>query len=69
MGEIPASKPILELNGEHLILTKLLESQDDERIAQYAHLLFDQARLLESGTLKDTAGFAKRLNALLARSL
>ncbi|MGP1580065.1 MAG: molecular chaperone HtpG [Wolinella sp.] len=69
MGEIPASKPILELNGEHLILTKLLESQDDERIAQYAHLLLDQARLLESGTLKDTAGFAKRLNELLVRSL
>ena len=59
-------KPILEVNGEHPIVTKLKEIDDEERIADIAGVLLDQALLVEGLKLKDPSGFVKRLNRLLA---
>ena len=59
----PEAKPILELNPEHALIRRL--KPDDPRLADWAHLLLDQAQLAEGGTLDDPAGFVKRMNAML----
>ncbi len=67
-GEIPEPKPILELNPHHAILTKLLDA-DNQKVEQVAHLLLEEAKLLEGGKLKDVHAFVTRLNTLLQNSL
>lgn len=68
-GDIPEPKPILELNPNHIILTKLLLSNDEAKTAEIAHLLLEEAKLLEGGKLKDVNSFVKRLNTLLEKTL
>jgi len=58
-------KPILEINGEHPIISRLKETEDEERIADIAGVLFDQALLVEGVKIKDPTDFVKRLNRLL----
>jgi len=60
-------KPILEVNGEHPIVQRLKETEDEDRIADTAGVLLDQALLVEGIKLKDPADFVKRLNRLLAK--
>jgi molecular chaperone HtpG len=69
MGQtaMPDVKPILELNGDHPIVAALRNTDDEERIADTASVLLDQALLVEGIKLKDPADFVKRLNRLLAR--
>lgn len=67
-AEIPEPKPILELNPNHAILTKLLDAES-QRQEEVAHLLLEEAKLLEGGKLKDVKAFVKRLNTLLQNSL
>ncbi|WP_026943834.1 molecular chaperone HtpG [Helicobacter rodentium] len=67
-AEIPEPKPILELNPNHAILTKLLDAES-QRQEEVAHLLLEEAKLLEGGKLKDVKAFVKRLNMLLQNSL
>ena len=64
--EMPDIKPILEVNGEHPIVLKLKEIEDEERIADIAGVLLDQALLVEGIKLKEPSDFVKRLNRLLA---
>jgi molecular chaperone HtpG len=64
--EMPDIKPILEVNGEHPILLKLKEIEDEARIADIAGVLLDQALLVEGVKLKDPSDFVKRLNRLLS---
>ncbi|MDR2701520.1 MAG: molecular chaperone HtpG, partial [Spirochaetaceae bacterium] len=68
MGQanMPEVKPILEINGEHPIVTALKDTEDESRIADTAGVLLDQALLVEGIKLKDPADFVKRLNRLLA---
>ncbi len=65
-AEMPEIKPILEINGEHPIVTSLKNTDDENRIADVAGVLLDQALLIEGLKLKDPADFVKRLNRLLA---
>jgi len=68
MGQtsMPEAKPILEVNGEHPIVLSLRDIEDEQRIADTATVLFEQALLVEGVKLKDPADFVKRLNRLLA---
>jgi len=68
MGQtgMPETKPILEINGDHPIVTALRNTDDEDRIADTAGVLLDQALLVEGIKLKDPADFVKRLNRLLA---
>ncbi|MEN3275267.1 MAG: molecular chaperone HtpG [Massilia sp.] len=62
----PESKPILEINPNHPLVTRLkYESAESTRFADWSHILFDQAMLAEGGSLTDPASFVKRLNELL----
>jgi molecular chaperone HtpG len=68
MGQtsMPEVKPILEVNGEHPIVTRLKDIEDEQRISDTAGVLLDQALLVEGIKLKDPADFVKKLNRLLA---
>lgn len=65
---VPGSKPILEINGEHAMLERLRETQDDGEFEDLGHLLFEQAVLAEGSQLEDPASFVKRLNRLVFKS-
>ena len=60
----PTVVPILEINPRHA-LVKRVESEPDERLADWANLLFDEALLAEGAQLPDPAGFVRRLNSLV----
>ncbi|SEM62695.1 molecular chaperone HtpG [Halomonas caseinilytica] len=62
---LPEVKPILELNPEHALVTRL-EGADDAAFGDLAHILLDQAIIAEGGHLDDPAAYVKRLNALLS---
>ena len=65
---IPESLPILELNPEHGLVQRL-EGADDERFADLASILLDQAILAEGGHLDDPAAYVKRMNRILTNAL
>ncbi len=62
-------KPILEINPEHTIFTKLLLKNDPTTTKEVAHLLLDNARLLEGLKIKDVIGFTKRVNEIVSRAI
>jgi molecular chaperone HtpG len=63
--KVPASRPVLEINPQHPIVTRLKDEADATRFADWSHILFDQATLAEGGQLDDPATFVKRLNDLM----
>ena len=63
--DIAMSKPILELNPEHKLVTRLKDMSDEEALNNWSHILFDQAMLAEGGQLEDPAAFVKRVNQML----
>lgn len=68
MGQaVPDSKPILEVNGDHPIVAKIKESEDEALIADVSEVLLDQALLIAGVELKSPAEFVKHLNNLLSK--
>ena len=63
--DAPTSKPILEINLDHPLVTRLGATRGSARFADLAHVIFDQALLSEGGRLEDPAGFVRRLNEML----
>ena len=59
---VPEVKPILEVNAEHPLVKKLVDSSNFDDLA---HIIFDQALLAEGGLPADPAAYVKRVNALL----
>jgi molecular chaperone HtpG len=63
-------KRTLELNPEHPVVQRLLSlftaDAADARVEQYGLLLLDQATIAEGSAITDPAGFARRMNALMA---
>ena len=62
---VPESKPILEVNPGHPLVTMLDQEPDEDRFADLANIVFDQAHLAEGGQLDDPAAYVSRLNKLL----
>tara|TARA_R110002126_G_scaffold135987_4_gene280436 strand:- start:87690 stop:89618 length:1929 start_codon:yes stop_codon:yes gene_type:complete len=63
--QMPASKPIFEINPDHLIISKLKAESDDNKFNDWVDVLFDQSILAESGQLDDPARFVEKLNKLM----
>jgi molecular chaperone HtpG len=58
-------QPILELNPDHVIIQKLQTTAgDQDKLADWTYLLYDQAMLAEGGQITDPAGFVQRMNKL-----
>ena len=62
--DVPASKPTLEINPEHVLIERFAAESDGQRRGDWANILFDQALLSEGGRLADPAGFVRRLNEM-----
>jgi molecular chaperone HtpG len=66
MGQaVPESKPIFELNPEHVMVVKLADMTDEALFSQWSELLLEQAILSEKGSLDDPSEFVGRINKLL----
>lgn len=64
-----AAKPILEINPRHDIIVTLASLSDDDRVFKQdaAHLLFDEARILDGERPEDARTFSDRLARVLRR--
>ena len=72
--EPPKAKKTLQINVNHNIFAKLIDSSADSslesgKLQNIAHLLYDSAKLLESGSLESAKDFTARLHALIQESL
>ena len=67
--DMPAIKPILEINPNHDIVVKLKEKTKQKSFDSIALLLFEQALIQEGVKLEDPAGFVDRLNNVIADTL
>ena len=63
--DVPDSKPILEINPSHPLIRRLDTESDEDRFADLARIIFDQANLAEGGQLADPAAYVERLNTLI----
>ena len=63
--EMPETKPTMEINVEHPLLQRLDQESDEDRFADLAQILLDQAALAEGSVLEDPATYVARLNKLL----
>ena len=64
-----ASKPILEINPQHQLVVALAGLSDDQRTLKEdaAHLLLDEARVLEGDRPADAKLFSERLARVLGK--
>jgi molecular chaperone HtpG len=67
--QIPESKPILEVNPDHEIVKKLVDTTDEMLVNDTAWLLLDQALLVEGLPIESPAVFVQRLNRVLTRAV
>ena len=65
--KIPVSKPIMEINPSHPVISLLEREVDDDIFTQWSMILFEQALLSEGGQLEDPAAFVMRLNNMFQR--
>ena len=59
------SQPVLEINPQHPLLRRLNREPADPHLAEWAHVLFDQAVLTIGARIEEPAAFVNRLNDLL----
>ncbi len=70
MGQaMPETAPILEINPEHEIVTKLNGLANDSLVQDVSWVLLDQAKLSEGMEITDAVAFAQRLNRITAKAL
>jgi molecular chaperone HtpG len=59
------SQPVLEINPQHPLVDRLNREQDDARLADWAHVLYNQSVLTLGAQIEDPAAFVSQLNDLL----
>jgi len=59
------SQPVLEINPQHPLVQRLNREPADPHLAEWAHVLFDQAVLTMGARIEEPAAFVSRLNDLL----
>lgn len=68
---VPDDKPILEINPSHNLVKKLVDMSADgtsQTIDDAAHLLLDQARIIEGENLPDMTAFARRMTSVMEKA-
>ena len=75
-GQLEHGMPrVLELNPSHAMITTLAErakagsAGEDDLLKDAAHLLLDQARIVEGEVPTDPSEFARRLGGVMSRAL
>ncbi len=63
------TKPVLEINTHHALIEKLGQITDKKEIEEAAHLLMDQARIIQGEPLKNPAAFARRMSLFMEKGL
>ncbi|RVU98559.1 molecular chaperone HtpG [Coriobacteriales bacterium OH1046] len=67
-GMMPKAERVLELNAQHPVFAKLVAvhaAGEDDKLALYANLLYDQALLVEGLPVDDPVEFAKNICSLM----
>ncbi len=62
---IPESTPILEINVEHPLVSRLSAEPDDARFGDLSQIVMDHALLAEGSQLDNPAQYVQRMNKLL----
>ena len=62
---VPDTKPILEINIEHPLVTRLSRESDSIRFEALANILLDHALLAEGSQLGNPAEYVQRMNSLI----
>lgn len=68
---VAISAPVLEINPSHGLITAMeaaLKIKGPSAVEDAAHLLLDQATMLEGEVVADPSAFAKRLDAMMAKA-
>jgi molecular chaperone HtpG len=70
-GRVPNAKPVLEINARHDLIVSLagLGDGDNAFKEDAAHLLYDEARVLDGERPADAKAFSARLARLMGRGL
>ena len=63
-----ATRKVLEINPRHTLI-KRLSSVEGAALTDAAHLLLDQARIVEGEAVPDPGAFAKRMSMFLEKGL
>lgn len=64
-GQEVHSKPILEINPDHLLVIRLKDEANQAHFDDLSLILLEQAIISEGGQLEDPASFIKRFNEVL----
>lgn len=62
---LPESKPILEINVDHPLVTRLSAETDDKKFDDLTNIVLDHALLADGTTLANPADYVRRMNTLL----
>ena len=63
--ELPDALPILEINLEHPLVTRLSDETNDGRFTALSNIVLDHALLAEGSQLPNPAEYVQRINAFL----
>ncbi len=63
--KMPETKPILEVNVGHPLVSRLANESDDERFDILSSVVLDHALLAEGSPLEHPADYVQRINRLL----
>ena len=71
--DVPNATRVMEINPTHPLIKKLSEVADKPAkkiaVAEMAHLLLDQARIIEGEPVSDPTAFSQRLNTILENGI
>ena len=62
---VPDSKPHLEVNLTHPLVTRLDQEPDEDRFNDLVSIVFDQATLAEGNAVAEPGAYVQRINKLL----
>jgi len=62
---LPESKPILEINIDHPLVSRLSAESDDARFSALSKIVLDHALLAEGAPLENPADYVRRMNQYL----